>query len=87
MIAADAPDKAECEQIVRNCDLGELIGWRPLRKYPEHDCTDGCLAPGSSPHRHGELIGYVVYGTTGFIEMDLAGIVYRAASIHNFQED
>jgi len=61
-----------------------ILGWRPITRdmstTPPCDC--GMLAPGSSPHWHTAVTGYMVVTPTTIIEFDEDGMPMKASMLY-----
>lgn len=80
-------DIVEAKRILRVNNGGEPVGYRRLRKPTTlTPCDQGCLAPGSSPHFHAIVTGYVLMGTTGWVEVDAALVPVAVGTVHPFAE-
>lgn len=65
-----------------NC--GSPVGYRIIREANAPRCYQGCLAPGSSPHSHPRVIGYLLVGTTGTVETDAYLKPHRVSTLRAF---
>jgi hypothetical protein len=64
-------------------DGERIIGWRIITETPDGPpCDKGCLAPGSSPHRHSIDAGFLLVTESGIYEFDNEGYGVRASSLH-----
>lgn len=64
-------------------DIGDPVGFRAITEEGPR-CHAGCLAPGSSPHSHGTIVGWQIIGTAGILEVDTALMGVRASVVHPF---
>lgn len=81
--APEMPVATAIEILAAN-NCGEPVGYRITREANAPRCYQGCLAPGSSPHSHPKVIGYLLVGTTGTVETDADLKPYRASTLHPF---
>lgn len=81
----DETRKVEARQILAINNCGEPVGYKPLKADTSNEppCNRGCLAPGSSPHRHSVLVGYRLTGTTGYVETDVDLNPRSVGTIHS----
>lgn len=66
--------------------LGEPpVGFKAITETGPR-CTEGCLAPGSSPHSHSTVIQWMLVGATTLAWVDATtDLVVRAAMLHPFE--
>jgi hypothetical protein len=78
-------DQAEARRILRVNRTGSPVGYRRLSAAATTEpCDKGCLAPGSSAHFHTVTTGWLLIGTTGYVEVD-AGLTPQAVGmLHPF---
>lgn len=67
---------------------GALVGYRILRDKNAPICDNTCdspLAPGSSPHSHPKVVGFLLFAERGYAEVDAStGLVMAAGVTHPF---
>jgi hypothetical protein len=49
-------------------------------------CQDGCLAPGSSPHAHSIITGWLIVYENSILELDREGMGVRDSMLHPFPD-
>lgn len=76
--------EARAIEILAANNCGSPVGYRMIREANAPRCYQGCLAPGSSPHSHPKVIGYLLVGTTGTVETDANLKPYRSSTLHPF---
>ncbi len=76
---------AEALRILRANDE-EPVGYRVLTEQPDEFCDQGCLAPGSSPHKHGVLVGYQLIAKGAIVQVDADMLPLKISSVHPFED-
>ncbi len=64
-----------------------VIGWRAVTERATDDpCEEGCLAPGSSPHFHTVITGYIVITDRSYLKFNLDGMCVMDGMLHPVKE-
>jgi hypothetical protein len=76
--------EAEAIAVLAASNCGSPVGYRVIREANAPRCYQDCLAPGSSPHAHPKVIGYLLVGTTGTVETNADLMPHRSSTLHPF---
>lgn len=63
-------------------DGEEVFGWKALTKQDDEFCQRGCLAPGSSPHKHGYIDEYLVVTDRSLLRFTPDGLCMSAGMLN-----
>lgn len=85
-LAAVPDDVVECARLIAQGHDETLVGYRAITSSTPI-CTQGCLAPGSSPHSHSIIERWMVVTDRGVYEVDPDGICLRASTLHPFPKE
>lgn len=73
------------EWLENEYDGETVFGWRALTKQHEEFCQLGCLAPGSSPHKHGFIDAYLVVTDSSLLRFTPDGVCVSVGMLHRVE--
>lgn len=66
-------------------DGEKVFGWKALTKQYDEFCQLGCLAPGSSPHKHGYIDEYLVVTESSVLYFTVNGLCMKVGMLHRIE--